>query len=149
MTTRADVVRVARTYKETPWHHRGRTPGLALDCAGVIVCAARELRLVDLDFDVPDYTRVPDGHTMIEWCREYMTPVPQERMQSGDVIVLITDTHPQHLGLLGDYRHGGLSIIHAANNAHPPRVIETRLMFTRRARYVRSFVLPGIEQCSS
>lgn len=145
MTDRADVVRVARDYIDTPWHHRGRVPGMALDCAGLIVCAARELALVGSDFDVPDYTPVPDGHTMLEWCREYMTPVQRQDMQPGDVIVLITDTHPQHLGILGDYRHGGLSIIHAANNADPPRVIETRLMLSKRARYVASFLLPGME----
>lgn len=144
MTDRADVVRVARSYVGTPWHHRGRQPGVALDCAGVILCAARELGLVAPDFDVPDYTPAPDGHTLLDWCKRYMTPVQREAMEPGDVIVLVTDTHPQHLGILGDYRHGGLSIVHSANNAHPPRVIETRLMFNRRARYVASFVLPGI-----
>lgn len=144
MTTRADYVRVARSYIDTPWHHRGRTPGLALDCAGVLVCAARDLGTVAPDFDVPDYTRAPDG-TLLEWCERYMTRVSRERMQAGDAIVLITDREPQHLGLLGDYRHDGLSIIHSANNAAPPRVIETRLMFHKRARYVASFVMPGVE----
>lgn len=144
MTTRADVVRVARTYLETPFHHRGRLPGVGLDCAGIIICAARELGLVAADFDVPAYTPTPDGRTMLEWCRAHMKSVARVNMQPGDVIVLITDVHPQHLGILGDYRHGGLSIIHAANNADPPRVIETRLMFSRVARFVGAFALPGV-----
>jgi hypothetical protein len=44
---------------------------------------------------------------------------------------------------LGDYRHGGLSIIHAAGLTG--RVIETRLMFTEQMKYVAAFALPGIE----
>lgn len=145
MSTRADVVRVARSYLETPWHHMGRLPGVGLDCAGVPVCVARELGQVAPDFDVPAYTPTPDGREMLEWCNTYMTPVAREDMQPGDVVVLITDVYPQHMAILGDYVHGGLSIIHAANAAHPPRVIETRLMWSRTQRFVAAFAMPGIE----
>lgn len=142
--TRADIVRVARSYIDTPFHHMGRQPGLGLDCAGVLVCDARDLGLVSPGFDVPAYTPTPDGRSMLQWCDRFMTRVSREDMQPGDAIVLITDKHPQHLGILGDYRHGGLSIIHAANTATPPRVIETRLMFSRVQRFVAAYALPGI-----
>jgi cell wall-associated NlpC family hydrolase len=144
MTTRADIVAKVREYIGTPWHHAARLPGVGLDCAGIIVCAMRELGLAALDFDIPAYTRTPDGRTMREWCERYMTPIPQSAMQPGDAILLITDLHPQHLAVLGDYLHGGLSIIHAANNASPPRVIETRLMFSRALRFVAAYSLPGV-----
>lgn len=144
MTTRADVVRVARSYIDTPFHHMARLPGVGLDCAGVLICASRELGLVASDFDLPAYTPTPDGRTMLEWCDKYMTRIEQSAMQPGDAIVLITDVHPQHLGILGDYLHGGFSIIHAANSATPPRVIETRLMFSRVQRFVAAYSLPGI-----
>ena len=144
MTTRVDIVATARSYIGTPFHHMGRLPGVGLDCAGVLVCAARALALVAPDFDVPAYTPTPDGRQMIEWCERFMTPVAQDEMQPGDAILLITDLHPQHLGILGDYVHGGLSIIHAASNATPGRVIETRLMFSRVQRFVAAYVLPGI-----
>lgn len=144
MTTRADIVRVARTYIGTPFHHMGRLPGVGLDCAGVLVCVARELHLVAPDFDVPAYDPTPDGRSMVEWCNQYMRPVGQGNMRPGDVVLLITDAHPQHLGLLGDYLYGGLSMIHAATSADPPRVIETRLMFSRVQRFVAAYALPGI-----
>ena len=144
MTTRADVVRVARSYSGTPFHHMGRLPGVGLDCVGLLICCARELGLVALDFDIPAYTPSPDGGTMLAWTKEYMTPVSQAEMQPGNVILLITDTEPQHLAILGDYLHGGLSIIHAANAAKPPRVIETRLMFSRVQRFVAVYALPGM-----
>lgn len=146
MTTRAEIVRVARTYINTPFAHRGRQPGLGLDCAGVPICVCRELGTVAPDFDVPAYTPTPDGHTMIEWCNANLQRVEQAAMQPGDMVIAIVDKDPQHIGILGDYRHGGLSIIHACNagSCAPPRVIETRLMFSRALRFVAAFALPGI-----
>jgi cell wall-associated NlpC family hydrolase len=144
MTTLLDVTRVARSYIGTPFHHMGRLPSVGLDCVGVLICCARELGLVTPDFDIPAYTPTPDGTTMLAWAKEYMTPLPREEMRPGNVILLITDTEPQHLAILGDYLHGGLSIIHAANSAKPPRVIETRLMFSRVQRFVAVYALPGM-----
>ena len=142
--TRADVVRVARSYLGTPFHHAARAPGMGLDCAGVIICVMRELALCAPDFDVPPYIPTPDGVSMLALCEQHMRIVPRAQMQPGDALVLITDKYPQHLGILGDDPRGGLSLIHAANAAHPPRVIETRLMFSRVCRFVAAYALPGV-----
>lgn len=144
MTTRAEVVACARTWLGTPFHHAERQKGLGVDCAGLLIGVARELGLVAPEFDLPAYAPTPDGHTMLEWCDLHMTRVSQEAMQPGDVVVLITDVHPQHLGILGDYRHGGLSLIHAANNTGIGWVVETRLMFSRVQRFVAAYALPGV-----
>jgi cell wall-associated NlpC family hydrolase len=144
MSTRADIVRVARSYLGTPFHHLGRLPGVGLDCAGVLVCVCRELGLVSAGFDTPAYSPTPDGRTLLDGCAQYMTPIDREAMQPGDAILVITDLHPQHLAILGDHAHGGLSIIHAAALARPARVIETRLLFSRAQRFVAAFALPGI-----
>lgn len=144
MATREDVVRVARSRLGTPFHHMGRLPGVGLDCAGLLISVARELELVAPTFDVPPYTMAPDGR-MLEWCRKHMRETTRDSMQPGDVVLLITDREPQHLGILGNYLYGnGFSIIHAAAIADPPRVIETRLMFSRVMRFVAAFVMPEI-----
>ena len=123
----------------------GRTPGLALDCAGLLIAAARRLLLVAPDFDVPAYERQPDGHSMMSWTEQYMTRITYSAMQPGDAIVTSVEKDPQHLGILGDYWHGGLSLIHATQVAAPPRVIETRLMFSRRQRFVAAYSFKGAE----
>lgn len=146
MTSRADVMRVARSYLETPFHHMGRKPGVGLDCAGLVICVARELELVPADFDVPNYSPVPNG-TLLAWCREHMDEIPKEAMQPGDVIVLRHLVEPQHLGILGEYVHGGLSLIHAANlnaSMRYGKVMEHRLMFSRVAKFVAAFSLRGV-----
>lgn len=142
--TRDEIVRVARSYVDTPFHHAGRTPGLALDCAGVLICVGRELGLWSADFDVPQYTPNPDGHTMIELCEKHLVRIPREVARPGDVICTISSRDPQHLGVLADYRHGGLSVVHASNATRPPRVVEQRLMFYARMRLASVFSFPGV-----
>lgn len=147
MVTRDDVVRVARSYLGTPFQHRGRTPGQGLDCAGLVICVAKELGLVAPDFDVPPYRMSARGDEMLRWCDRYMQRIEREAMGAADVIVLATERDPQHLGILADYRHGGLSIIHASNSpsVSPQRVIETRLMFARGMQYRAAYRLPGVQ----
>lgn len=144
--THADVVAAARGWLGTPFQHQQRFKGLACDCAGLLIGVARELGLVAADFDVPAYPRVPDGLSLLRWCDEYMTRVDREQLQPGQVIAVVIDAEPQHLGIVGDYRHGGLSLIHAA--ARVPngrgRVIETRLMFSRVQRFAAAWALPGV-----
>lgn len=145
MTSRADVVATAREWISTPFAHQGRLRRIGVDCAGVLIGVARELHLVAEDFDVQGYPRVPDGSSLLGWCDQYMTRVPQSEMQPGDVIVVRIDADPQHLGILGDYRHGGLSIIHAMSVGVRQEVIETRLMFSRALGFVAAYAMPGVD----
>lgn len=140
--TRAAVVQAARAWLETPFHHQARLKGVGVDCAGLVIGVARELALVPADFDVGGYARTPDGSSLMDAATQHMTGIEREAMQPGDVVVVRFDAEPQHFGILGDYRHGGLSIIHAAS--HAGRVIETRLMFSRAMHFVAAFRLPGV-----
>lgn len=143
--TRADIVATARLWIDTPWHHMGRTPHLALDCAGLLIALARHLRLVHRDFDVAAYERVPDGKAMLAICNAYMRRIKVDQAQAGDAVCLITDRHPQHLGVLAEYRHGGMALIHAANNARPARVIEHRFVHGMGMRLVAAYAFPGVD----
>lgn len=145
MTTRAEIVAIARGFVGTPYQHLGRQPGVALDCAGVLICTGRAAGLVAPDFDVPNYVPQPDGVSLLAWCRAHLGPaVSKLDMAPGDAIVVRPGMRPQHLALLGDYRYGGLSMIHASNEARPPRVIETRLMWSEALKFVAAFRMPGV-----
>lgn len=71
-----------------------------------------------------------------------MLRISQRDMQPGDVLVVAIERDPQHMGIVGDYRHGGLSLIHAAST--PGKVIETRLMFARNQIFCGAYALPGV-----
>jgi len=145
MTTRLDVVSAARGWVGTPYHPSARLKGVGVDCAGLLIGVMRELSLCVPNWDVAPYLQIPDGHSMLAQCDEYLNRITRDEMQTGDVVCVIADEHPQHLGILADYRHGGFSVIHASNNKSANRVIETRLMFTRVFRFVAAYSFRGIE----
>ena len=148
MTTRAELVAFARTLIGTRWEHRGRTPCLALDCAGVPICVARKFGIFPPAFDVPDYTMTPDGR-MMQWCEKHMgSKVPKRLLVPGLMIVMQIVDQPQHIGVTGDYKDGGLSIIHASNSpsTRPARVVETRLMWHRAQKFIAAFEFPGVSE---
>lgn len=141
-TDRYAVVTEARAWLGTPFHHQARLKGVGCDCVGLVIGVARALALVPPAFDVPPYPRAPDGTSLLALTDAHMTRLPQDAMQPGDVVVVAFDREPQHLGVVGDYRHGGLSIIHA-HSVHGS-VIETRLFFSRSLRFVAAYQLPGV-----
>jgi cell wall-associated NlpC family hydrolase len=142
MTTRAAIVAAARARLGAPFHRRGRNQH-GLDCAGLVIVIAREFGLVAPTFDVPAYTN-PDG-TLIATCDQHLTRIGKADMRPGDVVAINTADEPYHLGVLGDYRHGGLSIIHCTNDRLHQGVIEHRLMYSPNFRYAGSWSFPGVE----
>ena len=139
--TRANVVAEARTWLGTPWVHQHRAKGKAVDCAGLIICVARDLGLLPADFDLNGYSRMPDG-TLLAVCDLHMDRVDRTAMQPGDVLVVATEHDPQHMGFIGDYRHGGLSLIHASSRAG--KAIETRRMFASHQLFRGAYALRGV-----
>lgn len=125
------VVAVARGWLGTPWQHQGRLPGVALDCVGLVVCAARAVGYVPQNWDVNGYSRQPDG-SMLKVCNDMMQRIPTAAMQPGDVVAVVIGSDPQHMAIVADYRHGGLSLIHS--HSIVGRVVETRMLWTRSFR---------------
>lgn len=145
MITPEQVVAEARTWIGTPYQHQARVKGVGVDCAGLLIGVARALGLVSPDFDVNGYARLPDGWSLIESSERHMQRVERADMRGGDAVAVRFDSGPQHFGLLAPYRHGGMSIIHAASKH--ARVIETRLLFgsgPRAMKLVGAYRLPGV-----
>lgn len=134
------IVDIARRWVGTPFHHQARVEGVGVDCVGLVISVAREIGAVPADWDVGGYGRVPDGKQLVHHLSERLVPVAQADMAPGDVVLVAFDSHPQHVGIVGDYLHGGLSIIHASG-AHG-RVLETRLLFTKAMRFVAAYRFP-------
>lgn len=145
VVTRAYVVSAARSWVGTRYHHQARLRDVGVDCIGLVIGVARDLNLVEPDFDITGYARVPDGSSLMRLADLHLVRAPDRSvLLPGMILVVAIDSDPQHFGIVGDHRHGVLSIIHANTQADPPRVVETRLMFTRTMRLVAAFDLPGV-----
>lgn len=142
MTTRADVVAQAREWIGTPFHHQARLKGVGVDCIGLVIGVARELGIVAADFDIAAYPRTPD-RTLMPLADLHMQRA-EPPLLSGQIVVVDFAGDPQHFGIVAPYRHGGLSMIHAASKHG--EVIETRLMFHPRMRFCAAFDLPGVTE---
>lgn len=142
--TRDEIVKEARSWIDTPWHHRQCIKAVAVDCVRFIEALARFSGAIGDDFVMPDYEKEPDGVLLKKMCDRYLIPTQDKRI--GDILLLAPDVKPQHVGVLAHYKWGGFSLIHASNapSCRPPRVIETRLMFARNLKFVAAYAFPGV-----
>lgn len=146
MSTRADIVAEARSWRKTPFHHQGRVRGVGTDCIGVPLETGKTLGLLPADLVITGYPRQPDGTSLMAHCDRWLVRIPRAEMAPGDVIVVRFDRDPQHVGVLGDYRHGGLSMIHALGTPDGRgEVVEHRLDAGTLARLVAVYRFPGVD----
>lgn len=143
MENQADMlVRQARTWVGTRFHHQGRLKKTeshrgGVDCLGLLVGVAGELGLRDGDgvplakLDAVDYGHVPDAARLKCVLEKHLTAVPG--LGHGAVVLFEIDRSPRHLGILA-HGNGGYSLIHAYAPAR--MVVEHRLDAGWRARVV-------------
>ncbi|MEW5708785.1 MAG: peptidase P60 [Pseudomonadota bacterium] len=138
MVTRADIVAKAREYLGTPFHHQGRVKGVGVDCAGLVICVARDLGLTD--FDTIDYGRHADGARMRALLEAHLERVPFSEARPGDVLYLWFVKEGQHLAFLTELDPP--YVLHAT--AAYRKVVEHRLDETWRARVAGAYRFPGV-----
>lgn len=106
-----DFANAALGFLGTRYKHQGRLPGLGLDCAGVVVCAARAVG-VDVE-DVTGYAPRPSGLQLVAALRAHCAEVHDEP-ERGDILVFSWGgDEPQHLAVFV----GEGQIVHAYSAA--------------------------------
>jgi cell wall-associated NlpC family hydrolase len=142
---RADIVDAARCLIGTPFRHQGRTPGWALDCAGLVVHVAS---VFELDyFDQAGYSRHPsDG--LLEAALDgqpCLARVALDAIKPGDVLLMKFDSDPQHLAIYAGFNPaaGSETIIHAEIRAR--KVCEHGFNDQWRGFVVRAYRFTGAE----
>lgn len=119
--SRAKFLEVARSYMHTPFKHRGRSPR-ALDCAGLVVIALRDMG--HTVHDLKTYGREPyrDG---LRQCVQLNFGQPAEGIIPGDIALMKFDGDPHHIAIIGDSPFGYLTLLHA--HGAVGKVVEHRL----------------------
>lgn len=104
------IIQLARTMIDTPWHHAGRLPGVGLDCVGLILVPAQlaGYKITDLK----NYSQYPDGDTLLSSLRDRFNEIPLSERSVGDVLVFrIKGKLPQHVAWMTD-----VGMIHSWQN---------------------------------
>lgn len=114
---RAHFCEVVQSYVNTPFHHRGRTPGVQLDCAGVVVCGLEAFGL-----HVPDvlYGPSPTEAELFDGLAAVADIKPLEQRQPADVLAFeVGRAGAIHIGVyLGRSAHGTERVLHPTRRRH-------------------------------
>lgn len=154
MYNKQDIVAEARKWLGTNFHHQGRikkcsTNKGGCDCIGLVIGIIRDLELPSTfkrkngetiplyDFDYTNYSAQPSGAKMLELIGQHFTPIDISDAVPGDLMVFRFGSNPQHVGVVGDYVHGGLSIIHTYASAN--KVVEHHLSKNWLGRAVAAY----------
>lgn len=133
------ILSAARAEIGTPFRHQGRTPGKALDCAG-LVCHVADVIGVEYS-DQQGYGRRP-SNGLLESALDAQASLDRVEisdMKPGDVLLMKFSGDPQHLAIYAGwsdvYEDDG--IIHAWLQAK--KVSENRLTDELRGQIVRVY----------
>ena len=138
MITTSSLLSAARAQIGTPFRHQGRKPFQALDCAGLVKCAANAVG-IDV-FDVESYGRRPDNGLLeatldAQPCLERVFREPM----AGDILLMRFNGDPQHLALCA-----GETIIHAYADVR--KVCEHNFTDEWKQRVVRVYRFIEVEE---
>lgn len=115
MHNRLEIVAVARELLDTPFKHQGRTPGVGLDCAGVLQQVGARLEFIPRGFDFTAYDTYPDP-TIARSMLARFTDVVAGGLKNallGDFLLIADAGRPVHLGVLAA-KNGYWTVIHAS-----------------------------------
>lgn len=130
----AQVRAVALSWLGVPFRHQGRSREHGVDCAGLAICVARDLGLVEPDWDVTGYRRMPDG-TMRAHCDARLDPT--ESLAAAHLALIRFAIEPQHLAVVVPRPPDGWSLVHALERSG--RVVQHRLNSLWRSRIVQLY----------
>jgi hypothetical protein len=153
VVSRIAVVEKAREYIGTPFAHRGRIKGTALDCVGLLLCVAEDLGLRDKlgrrirRTDFLNYPEKPGAKIIREQCAGYLTEKSFADIQLADIVVFRLGDNPSHFGIISAVA-SELAFVHAFPGSSRG-CIEQVLSLNWRSRIVGVYGCPNVSSSSA
>jgi NlpC/P60 family putative phage cell wall peptidase len=140
----------ARAWVGTRFHHQAGTKGAGCDCIGLIRGVGIACGIYPAEYSAlpgvaqfQGYGLRPSNRQLEKGCEMFARPIAIADAKAGDLVLMVFDSEPCHMAILGDYHDGGLSLIHSYAGAR--RVVEHGLSDDWRARIVAAYAFPGVE----
>ena len=144
-----DIVAEARGWIGTRWVHQASVKGVGVDCVGLAIGVGINLDLfagVDLNAPVIQeilaYGREPTTAQLVAGCEAFAVPI-EGAIQVGDIALFTFNGQVSHLAIVGDYPHGGHSLIHAFIGSR--KVSENRFDESWTSRFACAYRYRSIE----
>lgn len=135
-----EVVKIAKTYVGTPFHHLGRVKGHGIDCVGIILCVAKELGIKLIIHDeFQNYGRRTRQRPLVDYMDEQF--ICLQKREIGSIAVSWYNRRtkePSHLGIVTN-----VGMVHT--NGHLKVVIEEHWSPKWAFRIVGYYKYPGVE----
>lgn len=143
--TSTDIVRLARSWVGTPYHHQASTKGAGADCLGLVRGVWRELYGCEAETP-PAYSRdwgeANGRETLLDAAARHLVPLTSvSEARPGDILVfrLRADTVAKHAAILVT----PAAMIHAMEGGDAR---EDRLSPWWRRRLAAAYRFPGIDR---
>ncbi|MBU2533003.1 MAG: C40 family peptidase [Alphaproteobacteria bacterium] len=139
--SRCDLVRIARSWKGTPYHHQAAVRGIGADCLGLLRGVWREVYGGEAETPPPytrDWAEARADEDLIDAAARHLSPVPVAAARPGDVLLfrMRKGAPAKHVGLLATPD----TFIHAMEGVP---VAEVALQAWWRRRIAVAFSFPG------
>jgi NlpC/P60 family putative phage cell wall peptidase len=141
--TRSRIVRIARAWVGTPYHHQASAFGVGTDCIGLVRGIFRELYGRDPE-TAPAYTRdwaeAAGCETLLKAARRHLLEIAPDAALPGDVLVFRYRTAmvAKHAGVMT----GPAAMVHAMEGAPVTEVVISPWW---RRRIAGAFAFPALD----
>lgn len=139
---RDEIVRIARTWVGTPYHHQASKKGIGSDCLGLI--RGVWLELYGVETEIPpaysrDWAEARGREDLLNGAARHLVAVDVEAARAGDVLVFrMRENAPaKHVGLIAS----DATFIHAFEAAPACEAVLTKWW---RRRIAAAFAFPGV-----
>lgn len=139
---RAQIIKEARRWIDTPYRHQASCLGAGADCLGLVrgiwreVCGAEPMAVPPY---TPDWAETSKEEVLLDAARACLTPIDPAQTRAGDIMLFRMNlTSPcKHIAV----RSGAESIIHAYWGR---AVVESYLVPYWLKRHAYSFAFPDV-----
>jgi len=139
--TRQEVVDFARSCKNIPYKHQGRSK-LGVDCAGILVMLGEWLGEYSENKEARRYSRNPASFSLKKELDKMLIQIDRQEIDCGDILLLKIVREPQHVGIVTDYSEQSFGMIHCYQSIG--RVVEHRLNRFWAEKIVQAYQIPGV-----
>ena len=131
------IVQLAREWLGVKYVHQGRSKEHGCDCIAPAISVGKKLGMEISD--ITNYSRLPQGTLLKDKFESHCIRISKADIQPGDIVLILTKQF-NHVGIIGDYHQGGLSLIHSYSSVG--KVVEHFLDEKWMNRISRAYRVP-------